>query len=46
MANGRALAAGPIEEVLRDDVLSEAFGLPLDVESRDGRWTARMRRHG
>jgi iron complex transport system ATP-binding protein len=46
MADGRALAAGPIGEVLRDDVLSEAFGLPLDVESRDGRWTARMRRHG
>ena len=46
IADGQALAAGPIGEVLRDDVLSEAFGLPLDVESRDGRWTARMRRHG
>ncbi len=46
MADGRSLAAGPIEQVLRDDVLSEAFGLPLQVESRDGRWTARMRRHG
>ncbi len=46
MAGGRALAAGPIEAVLRDDVLREAFGLPLDVERRDGRWTARMRRHG
>jgi iron complex transport system ATP-binding protein len=46
MADGRALASGPIGEVLRDDVLSEAFGLPLDVETRDDRWTARMRRHG
>lgn len=44
MADGRAVAAGPIGEVLRDDVLSEAFGLPLAVDHRDGRWTARMRR--
>ena len=44
MAGGRALAAGPIESVLRDDVLSEAFGLPLTVERHDGRWSARMRR--
>ena len=46
MADGQALAGGPIAEVLRDDVLSEAFGLPLAVERRDDRWTARMRRHG
>ncbi len=44
MADGRAVAAGPIGEVLRDEVLSDAFGLPLRVEQRDGRWTARMRR--
>jgi iron complex transport system ATP-binding protein len=43
MAAGRALAAGPIGDVLRDEVLSAAFGLPLAVESRDGRWAARMR---
>jgi iron complex transport system ATP-binding protein len=46
MANGRAVAAGPIGEVLRDDILSQAFELPLDVDSREGRWTARMRRQG
>jgi iron complex transport system ATP-binding protein len=46
MAEGRALAAGPIGTTLRDEILSEAFGVPLDVESRDGRWTARMRRDG
>ncbi len=34
MADGRAVAAGPIEDVLRDDVLSEAFGLPLAVTRR------------
>ena len=44
MADGRAIAAGPIADVLRDDVLSTAFGLPLAVEHRDGRWAARMRR--
>jgi iron complex transport system ATP-binding protein len=43
MADGRAVAAGPIDDVLRDDVLSAAFGLPLVVDRRDGRWTARMR---
>lgn len=43
MADGRAVAAGPIGEILRDDILSEAFGLPLAVAHRDGRWAARMR---
>jgi iron complex transport system ATP-binding protein len=41
---GRVLAAGPSASVLRDDVLSEAFGMPLRVEGNDGRWTARKRR--
>lgn len=44
LRDGRALAAGPSASVLRDDVLSEAFGMPLRVEGRDGRWTARLRR--
>jgi iron complex transport system ATP-binding protein len=43
LRDGRPLAAGPIASVIRDDVLSEAFGVPLRVEGRDGRWTARMR---
>lgn len=46
LAEGRVAAAGPIHEVLRDHVLSDAFGLPLVVESRDGRWTARRRPGG
>ena len=37
LAGGRAVAAGPIDEVLRSDVLSSAFGMPLVVERRDGR---------
>jgi len=44
LADGRAVAAGPIETVLRDDILSAAFGLDLTIEQRHGRWTARMRR--
>ena len=44
LADGQAVAAGPLADVLHDDVLSAAFGLPLAVEARDGRWTARMRR--
>jgi iron complex transport system ATP-binding protein len=42
LADGRALAQGPAEDVLRDEVLSDAFGLPLRVDHRDGRWSARM----
>ena len=46
LREGRILATGLDHAVLRDDVLGEAFGLPLTVEHHDGRWTARMRRHG
>lgn len=44
LRGGRALADGPSASVLRGDVLGEAFGMPLRIEGRDGRWTARMRR--
>ena len=40
---GREVACGPIAGVLRDDVLSTAYGLPLRVATEDDRWTARMR---
>jgi iron complex transport system ATP-binding protein len=43
---GRAVACGPMGDVLRDDVLSAAYGLPLRVASDDGRWTARLREGG
>jgi iron complex transport system ATP-binding protein len=42
LADGRAVAAGPLAAVLRDDVLSRAFGLPVRIEHRDGRAWARM----
>jgi iron complex transport system ATP-binding protein len=41
---GQAVAAGPLSEVITDDVLSRAFGLPIEVSHRDGRAWARMRR--
>ena len=44
LAGGCVAAAGPLDDVLRDDILGPAFGLPLEVRRRDGRWTATMRR--
>jgi iron complex transport system ATP-binding protein len=41
MSRGRIVAAGPVPEVLTGPLLSRAFGLPLVVEERDGRYTAR-----
>jgi iron complex transport system ATP-binding protein len=42
LADGVAVAAGPLDAVLCDDVLSRAYGLPITVEWRDGRAWARM----
>jgi iron complex transport system ATP-binding protein len=41
LREGRVLAAGPTAEVLTDPLLSEAFGLPLQVQRLDGRYGAR-----
>jgi iron complex transport system ATP-binding protein len=41
LAGGRVVAAGPIDEVLVGATLSAAYGIPLSVDGRDGRWTAR-----
>ena len=38
---GRVLAAGPKESILTGEVLSEAFGLPIEVHHADGRWWPR-----
>jgi iron complex transport system ATP-binding protein len=44
LAPARVVASGPIEEVLTDEVLTEAYGLPLAVErSGRARWTCRLR---
>jgi iron complex transport system ATP-binding protein len=41
LREGRVSAAGLAGEVLVPDTLSETFGLPLQVERRAGRWSAR-----
>jgi iron complex transport system ATP-binding protein len=41
----RAIAQGPIDEVLTADALSECFGMPLALDRRpDGRFSAWARR--
>ena len=42
MADGMAVATGPLADVVTADVLSRAFGLPIEVDRRDGRTWARM----
>lgn len=38
---GRMVASGKIDDVITSEKLSEAFGLELEVENRDGRFSAR-----
>ena len=40
LAGGSIVAAGPIEETLTSEVLSETFGVALQLEHRDGRFRA------
>ncbi len=44
LKGGQVVAAGPIGEVLTSELLTRTFDLPLDIEVRDGRYTARARR--
>lgn len=41
LRDGRSIAQGPVEAVLSNEALSAAYGLPLEVQRRDGRWAAR-----
>ena len=43
LRQGRVVAAGPLEEVLTEEVLSATFGMPLRLVHEDGRWAARRR---
>jgi len=43
LRDGQVVAAGPIETTLTEAGLSETFGMPLQLEHHDGRWTARRR---
>lgn len=38
---GKVVASGPIEQVITDENMSRAYGLPLRVTHEDGRWHAR-----
>lgn len=41
MKDGKIFASGPASEVLRDELLSETFDLPLRITEAQGRWFAR-----
>jgi iron complex transport system ATP-binding protein len=41
LKQGRTVAAGPIDQALTDETLSETFDLPLTLAYADGRYTAR-----
>ena len=43
LRRGSVLAAGPIEEVFTARNLSRCFGIQLEIEHRQARWTARAR---
>jgi iron complex transport system ATP-binding protein len=43
LRRGSVVAAGPLEEVLTEDVLSSTFGMRLRLTHEDGRWAARRR---
>ena len=42
LKDGRVLTQGPLRETVTSEVLSDAFELPLQVDERDGRYTARL----
>ncbi|MDO4664622.1 MAG: ATP-binding cassette domain-containing protein [Actinomycetaceae bacterium] len=44
LQEGRVAAAGPVQQTLSAQVLSQAFALPLTVQSEDGRYWARTKR--
>ena len=43
MREGQTIAQGPLVDVLTDQAVSQAFGLPISVREDGGRWTARRR---
>jgi iron complex transport system ATP-binding protein len=40
LRRGSVLAKGPIEEVFTTKNLSRCFGVPLEIEYRNNRWSA------
>ena len=43
MNQGAVVAAGPLEQVLTDEIVSATFRMPLQLWHEDGRWAARRR---
>ena len=43
LRKGRVVAAGPLEHVLTEKIISATFGMPLRLTHEDGRWAARRR---
>jgi iron complex transport system ATP-binding protein len=43
LRQGRVVAAGPLEHVLTEEIISTTFGMPLQLVHEDGRWAARRR---
>ena len=43
LRDGEVLAQGPLEDVLTSEFLSACFGVPLELEHRNGRWHAQAR---
>ena len=44
LRGGRMVAAGPVNEVLTNRVVSDAFGIDVVVQRSEGRWSARAAR--
>jgi iron complex transport system ATP-binding protein len=43
LREGRVVAAGPLEQVLTEEVVSTTFGMPLQLQHEDDRWAARRK---
>jgi iron complex transport system ATP-binding protein len=43
LRKGKIVAAGPMEQVLTEEVISTTFGMPLQLTHEDDRWAARRR---
>lgn len=42
--HGRVLASGQVLDILTTDLVTECFDYPIQIEHREGRWQARVRR--
>ncbi len=41
VSGGRVLAAGPVHDVLTTELVTRCFDYPIEIDYRDGRWSAR-----